>query len=177
MSRRRSEQCKQGIESKPRNDMSFGVSSSAVPQLESSSTGPATEPRSFSAIKSQYIAIYRPVAGPINTCQRLRRPTPAAFETERDCLYANRARGIDTLLISGTQHCKSTNSLAYCRPENHWRRTGHPSRYDKAQGNSCQSSRQGIISKLGVSCDLISVNMASARPLEELEDWHVTDDG
>jgi hypothetical protein len=55
--------------------------------------------------------------------------------------------------------------------------TGHPSRYDKAQENSCQSSRQGIISKLGVSCDLISVNMASARPLEELEDWHVTDDG
>ena len=51
-SRRRSGQDLQDMKSKPRNNASFGVSSSAVSQLESSSTGAATEPRQLSTISS-----------------------------------------------------------------------------------------------------------------------------
>lgn len=42
----------QNIKSKPQNIASFSVSSSAVLQSESSSTGAATEPRQFSTIQS-----------------------------------------------------------------------------------------------------------------------------
>jgi hypothetical protein len=51
ISRRRSGQDMKDIKSKPRNNAPFGVSSSAVPQSESSSTGAATEPRHLSTIQ------------------------------------------------------------------------------------------------------------------------------
>lgn len=54
----------QNIKSKPRNNTSSGVSSSAVPQSESSSARPETEPRHFSATHSQYTATDRPGVGP-----------------------------------------------------------------------------------------------------------------
>jgi hypothetical protein len=63
-SRRRSGQDMKNIKSKPRNNASFGVSSSAVPQSESSSTGAATEPRHFPQHSQQYTATDGPRAGP-----------------------------------------------------------------------------------------------------------------
>jgi hypothetical protein len=76
-SRGRSGQDMQDIKSKPRNNASFGVSSSAVSQLESSSTGAATEPRHFSAtqstIHSHRWTGSRSIKTPANVCDVPRR--------------------------------------------------------------------------------------------------------
>jgi hypothetical protein len=53
----------QNIKSKPQNNASFGVSSSVVPQSESSSTGAATEPRHLPQYSQQYTATDGPGAG------------------------------------------------------------------------------------------------------------------
>ena len=54
----------QNTKSKPQNNASFGVSSSVVPQSESSSTGAATEPRHLPQYSQQYVATDGPGAGP-----------------------------------------------------------------------------------------------------------------
>jgi hypothetical protein len=55
-----------------------------------------------------------------NTCQRLRSPTSTGLRTERDHLYTNRAPGIGILLTGVIQYRGYTDSLAHCRPLNHW---------------------------------------------------------
>lgn len=49
-------QCMQNMKSKPRNNTSSGVGSSAAPQSEYRSTGAATEHRHLSATQSRYTA-------------------------------------------------------------------------------------------------------------------------
>jgi hypothetical protein len=62
-SHRRSGQREQNVKSKPRNNTSAGVRSSAAPQSELSSTSAVTESRHLSATESQYAVTNRPEAG------------------------------------------------------------------------------------------------------------------
>jgi len=94
----------QNTKSKPQNNASFGVSSSAVPQSESSSMGAAIEPRHSSAPQSQHTATDGPEAGPSNICQCLRRPTPTGLRTERDHLYATRIEHRASARYSSVPH-------------------------------------------------------------------------
>lgn len=55
----------QNTKSKPRNNTSFDVSSSAVPQSELSTKDTATEPSHFSASQSQYTAMDGPEVDPL----------------------------------------------------------------------------------------------------------------